>query len=144
MATLIAHGMIIDNDSVLLIKRSKIKRGKPNYNALRWDIPGGTVEPKESPRQAAMREIKEEVNCDAEVKKIIFDSYEYDTEKEQGFVTLVYHVNLVDSKNIRLDPEEHSEYRWVNISNIIDRNIELDLLEYVYPALERIVEVYTV
>ena len=144
MVTLIAHGMIVDNDKVLLIKRSKIKRGKPNYNALRWDIPGGTVEPKESPRRAVIREIKEEVNCKAVVEKIIFESYEYDTEKEQGFVTLVYHVNLVDSENIRLDPEEHSEYRWVNISDVIYRNIELDILEYVYPALERIVEVYTV
>jgi 8-oxo-dGTP diphosphatase len=75
MATLIDHGMIVDNDRVLLIKRSKIKRGKPNYNALRWDIPGGKVESKESPREAVIREIKEEVNCEAEVKKIIFDSY---------------------------------------------------------------------
>lgn len=140
MVTLIAHGIIVDNGRVLLIKRSKIKRGKPNYNALRWDIPGGTVETKESPRQAVIREIKEEVNCDSEVRKIIFDSYEYDIEKERSFVTLVYHVNLVDSNNIILDPEEHIEYRWVNISNIIDRNIELDLLEYVYPALKRIVE----
>ena len=138
MVTLIAHGIIVDNGRVLLIKRSKIKRGKPNYNALRWDIPGGTVEPKESPRQAVIREIKEEVNCDAEVRKIIFGSYEYDIEKERSFVTQVYHVNLVDANNIILDPEEHSEYRWVNISNIIDRNIELDILEYVYPALERI------
>jgi 8-oxo-dGTP diphosphatase len=104
MVTLIAHGMIVENDRVLLIKRSK-----PNYNAMRWDIPGGTVEPKENPRQAVIREIKEEVNCEAEVENIIFDSYEYDIKKEQGFVTLVYHVNLLDSKEIKLDPEEGAQ-----------------------------------
>ena len=59
---LIAHTLIEKEGKYLLIKRSKIKRGLPNVYPSYWDIPGGSVEENELPREAAFREGMPEVN----------------------------------------------------------------------------------
>ena len=59
---LIAHALVKLNDRYLLIKRTKMKRGKENSLPEYWDIPGGMVEEGEIPSAAAIRETKEEVN----------------------------------------------------------------------------------
>ena len=41
---LIVHGLMKINGKYLVIKRSIIKRGKPNVYPEYWDIPGGSVE----------------------------------------------------------------------------------------------------
>ena len=47
-----AHGLIKINDKYLLIKRTKMKRGKSNSLPDYWDIPGGMVEVGELPKYA--------------------------------------------------------------------------------------------
>ena len=59
---LIAHALIKIDGKYLIIRRTKIKRGKPNSLPEYWDIPGGMVEEGEMPKDAAIRETKEEVN----------------------------------------------------------------------------------
>lgn len=68
---LIAHTLIEKDGKYLLIKRSKIKRGLPNVYPSYWDIPGGSVEENELPREAALREAIEEVNQKLRINKII-------------------------------------------------------------------------
>ena len=136
MVNLIAHGLIIKDSQVLLIKRSRIKRGKPNFNAERWDIPGGTVELNENPRKAVAREIKEETNCTASAIKVLYDMYQYDKNKDKEFLTLIYQTNVIDCSNICLDPEEHSEYQWISIDDLLNSDLSLDKLEYIVPALQ--------
>ena len=136
MVSLIAHGIIINDNKVLLIKRSRIKRGKTNFNAERWDVPGGTVELYESPCDAAAREIKEETNCVAIPTKILYDMYQYDKAKNKEFLTLVYQTELIDCSNIILDPEEHSEYKWISLDELLSADSELDILEYIIPAIK--------
>ena len=61
-----AYGLIIKNKQIILIK----KANGPYKGKL--DLPGGTIEFGETPEQALMREIKEEVGI--EVKKYsLFD-----------------------------------------------------------------------
>ena len=55
---LIVHGLIIIDEKYIVIKRSVIKRGKPNVFPKYWDIPGGSVEDYETPVEALVREIK--------------------------------------------------------------------------------------
>ncbi|MFU0826975.1 MAG: hypothetical protein ACFWTJ_05460 [Lachnoclostridium sp.] len=136
MVNLIAHGLIIKDDKVLLIKRSRIKRGKPNFNPERWDFPGGTVERNENPRKAVVREVKEETNCTAIPRNILYDMYQFDTRKEMGFLTLIYQMDIVDCSHIRLDPEEHTEYRWISVNEILDPHLSLDILEYIVPSIK--------
>ena len=112
---LIAHGIIKMNNQVLIIKRSEIKRGVPNTYASYWDVPGGTVEDKETPRAAVVRETFEEVGLHVKVGKILHEDSQYDASKNALFTRLVYECELIDEmKKIILDPEEHSDYKWIS------------------------------
>jgi ADP-ribose pyrophosphatase YjhB (NUDIX family) len=56
MATIGAFALLLDDDSrVLCVKQ--------NYPPHEWTLPGGRVEPNESPLAALHREIKEETGC---------------------------------------------------------------------------------
>ena len=59
---LVAAGLIIDGDRVLLAQRPQGK-DLAGY----WELPGGKVEPGESPVGALKRELREELAVDVEV-----------------------------------------------------------------------------
>ena len=52
---------INDNEEILLFLRDD-KLGLPYRNM--WDVPGGHVEPDETPKECIVREMKEEMNID--------------------------------------------------------------------------------
>ena len=110
---LIAHTLIENNRQYLLIKRSKIKRGLPNVYPGYWDIPGGSVEENELPREAALREAMEEVNQKIRIDKIIHEDSQFDTSKNTVFTRLVYAGRFLEERDIILDPEEHSDFVWI-------------------------------
>lgn len=110
---LIAHTMIEKDGKYLLIKRSKIKRGLPNVYPSYWDIPGGSVEENELPREAALREAMEEVNQKIRIDKIIHEDSQFDFSKETVFTRLVYTGRIMEQHDIILDPEEHTDFVWI-------------------------------
>lgn len=116
MNKLIAHGLMQIGDKFILIKRTKIKRGKPNSLPEYWDIPGGMVEDGELPQDAVVRETKEEVNLDVKVGKILHEDSNYDQGKDTIFTRLVYlcEVQNNDVSDIVLQEDEHSEYRLIS------------------------------
>ena len=111
---LIAHTLIEKDGQYLLIKRSKIKRGLPNVYPCYWDIPGGSVEENELPREAAIREAIEEVNQKIRIDKIIHEDSQFDASKDTVFTRLVYAGSLLEERNIILDPEEHTDFIWLS------------------------------
>ncbi|EGJ38076.1 NUDIX hydrolase [Streptococcus sanguinis] len=121
---LIAHALIEEDGKHLLIKRSKIKRGLPNVYPFYWDIPGGSVEENELPREAALREAMEEVNQKLQIDKIIHEDSQFDASKDTVFTRLVYEGRIVEHRDIILDSEEHTDFVW--ISSLED--IESDLV----------------
>lgn len=112
---LIVHGLVMVNGKYLVIKRNRIKRGAVNVYPQFWDIPGGSVELGELPREALLREVQEEVGIIVKIKEIIHEDSNFDNEKNAIFVRLVYTCDIEeDSANmIILDGEEHSEYRLI-------------------------------
>ncbi len=116
MNKLIAHGLMQIGDKFILIKRTKIKRGKPNSSPEYWDIPGGMVEDGELPQDAVVRETKEEVNLDVKVGRILHEDSNYDQGKDTIFTRLVYlcEVQNNDVSDIVLQEDEHSEYRLIS------------------------------
>ena len=130
---LIAHTLIEKDRKYLLIKRSKIKRGLPNVYPSYWDIPGGSVEDGELPRQAAIRECQEEVGLVISLENIIHEDSNIDNNKI--FTRLVYSANLLQNENIniKLDPEEHAEYKW--IKNLADLDGE-SIVPYLYDIMK--------
>ena len=131
---LIAHALVKIGDKYLLIKRTEIKRGKPNSYPLYWDIPGGMVEVGEKPSEAAVRETKEEVNLDIEIGAVLHEDSNYDVEKGTIFTRIVYEAKLLDGqdeKNIVLQEDEHSEYKLVSNINEVDKPVD-----FLYDTIE--------
>ena len=120
---LIAHTLIEKDGQYLLIKRSKIKRRLPNVYPGYWDVPGGSVEENELPREAALREAMEEVNQKIQLDRIIHKDSQFDSSKNAIFTRLVYEARTIEQRDIILDPEEHTDFVW--ISSLEDMEGEL-------------------
>ena len=121
---LIAHTLIEKDGKYLLIKRSKIKRGLPNV----WDIPGGSVEENELPREAALREAIEEVNQKLRINKIIHEDSQFDASKDTVFTRLVYAGEILEERDFILDPEEHTDFKWISSLKDIESNLVVPYL----------------
>jgi len=60
---------LIEQDGRLLIARRPSHKHLP----LKWEFPGGKVEPGESPAAAIIREIREELGCEVAVTRALPD-----------------------------------------------------------------------
>ena len=125
---LIAHTLIEKDGKYLLIKRSKIKRGLPNVYPSYWDIPGGSVEENELPREAALREAMEEVNQKLRINKIIHEDSQFDASKDTVFTRLVYTGEILEERDFILDPEEHTDFIWISSLKDIESNLVVPYL----------------
>ncbi|EYF01436.1 8-oxo-dGTP diphosphatase MutT [Chondromyces apiculatus] len=63
---MVAAGILIEHGRVLLTQR---KKGAHLEGA--WEFPGGKVEPSEDPRDALVRELREEVGIEAAVGDVV-------------------------------------------------------------------------
>ena len=124
---IIVHGLIKVDEKYLIIKRSVNETSYPEF----WDIPGGLAELKELPQEALNREIKEEIGLNALPIKIIHEDSNLDENKDMIFIRLVYLCNLEDDiKNIKLDIDEHSEYKLIdNLMSLENENVLPYLLD---------------
>jgi len=62
------QGLIVENDSVLLIKHTERATGR-SY----WIIPGGGLDDDETEEECVIREVREETNLDVEIERLLFD-----------------------------------------------------------------------
>jgi len=124
---IIVHTLIELDKKFLVTKRSKNESTFPEY----WDIPGGLVDLGELPKDAVIRETKEEVNLNIIPTKVIHEDSNLDTTKDMIFIRLVYLCKLNDSiNNIKLDEDEHSEYRLISsLDDLKDELISPFLIE---------------
>lgn len=130
---LIAHVLLSFEDEFLIIKRSSVKRGQPNVYPNFWDIPGGSVEEQELPRDAVIRECAEEIGLVLNEPNltIIHEDSQFDHDKQTVFTRLVYHYHLTEKPEvIRLDPEEHVDFIWLKKEELQSKKL--------VPYLERI------
>lgn len=73
-----------------------------------WEFPGGKMEQGETPEQALMREIKEELDTDIEVGELL-DTVEYDYPNFH----LTMHCFLCTIKSGELVLKEHEAAKWL-------------------------------
>lgn len=99
---------IIQNDKMLLLHR--IKRDC-------YELPGGKVNNNESPQAAAIREIKEELNCDVEIIRMIGNS---DFEEDgRMFSYMWFLARIKEGQNPDIsEPDIHDHFKYVVIKDL--------------------------
>ena len=111
---------LIRRDGRILVSRRRADQSMP----LKWEFPGGKVEPGEDPRQALAREVREELGCAVSVGRIhevVFHAY-----PDFDLYMLVYPCDIVEGTPQAL---EVAEVAWVEAARLPT----LDLLPADYP-----------
>lgn len=113
---LVVAALIKKNNNVLIARRST---GDENVLG-KWEFPGGKVEPNETEGHAIEREIKEEFELDIKANKYITNNVcEYPTKTVD---LRLYECEYI-SGEFKL--HDHSEYKWVNINELLNYDLAL-------------------
>ena len=102
---------ILEKDGKILIAR----RRADDHQANKWEFPGGTVEPHETPQVCLKREMQEEFGITVAVGRFLGESvYRYD----HGAIRLMAYRASWESGKIALN--DHVAYRWVSPEHLSD------------------------
>lgn len=85
----------------------KIFKLKKDQRGL-WEFPGGKIEPNETKEKAIVREIKEELDVDIQVKSYLYEKVFNYPEKNINLIALECERISGDIKLL-----EHEDYKWV-------------------------------
>ena len=91
------------------------RRTAPPAAAGRWELPGGKVEPGETPAAALVREVREELGCDVAVTGWLTGSAAIGRTHVLTVATAV----LLDGSPDP-DPAEHDAVRWLSAAELDD------------------------
>ncbi|MGA5424322.1 (deoxy)nucleoside triphosphate pyrophosphohydrolase [Streptomyces lavendulocolor] len=98
----VVAGAVLDEGRLLAARRSA-----PPELAGRWELPGGKLEPGETPSQALVRELREELGVETEPGERIPGEWPLGP----GYVLQVWTARLVSGEPRPL--EDHDELRWL-------------------------------
>lgn len=129
-----AGALFFDSAGKLLILKPTYKDG--------WTIPGGVVDENESPREALIREVKEELGLS--ISHVQFLTLDYMSPAESQYATKDENIQIIFSggvltkkqiSQIRLPKEELDEYRFVTLAHA-GKMLSKNLARRVPPSLE--------
>jgi ADP-ribose pyrophosphatase YjhB (NUDIX family) len=112
-----AGALFVDDSGAALLLR-------PTYKEY-WDIPGGYVEPGESPRAACLREVREELGIEPPIGRLlVVDWAPNDSEGDKLLFVFDGGVLSADLRGaIRLQVEEVAEYGFYAQDRLSDLTI---------------------
>lgn len=97
-------------DKVFLPKRAATKKFLPNI----FELPGGHIDYGEEIVDGLKREINEEFGMDTQVGDPFYVFTYENPIKGSHSIEVIYFAKFLDPiDHVKLDPEDHSEYRWV-------------------------------
>jgi 8-oxo-dGTP diphosphatase len=119
---------LLDGDRLLAARRSA-----PPELAGRWELPGGKVEPGETPERALVRELREELGVTAEPVARVPGEW----PPKPGYVLRVWTARLLAGTPEPL--EDHDELRWLTPGELWD----VDWLDQDVAAVEAVLALGT-
>ena len=85
-----------------------------------WSVPGGHLEWNETPEETAIREVKEETNCD--IENVRFGAVTNDRFYDEGkhYVTLWMVSDWKSGEGEIVEPDKYIDQRWVDFDSLPD------------------------
>lgn len=122
----VAAGVFHSETQFLAMQRSDSEPGSG-----KWEFPGGSVEANETPEEAMVRELKEELGVDSRInKKLGLWSFTYPFLHVELHVFLVSTEETLDSSSLTV----HKSMKWVNS----EESSKLDWLEADLPIVKHL------
>lgn len=110
-------------DRIVLIKRQD---HEPQGN--KWALPAGKIKEKEETKEkAVIREVKEETNLELKTRDIEYLGKLYERYPDYDYVFHLYRAETSSRENLKINPEEHKDYRWVKPGEAIEMDLIRDL-----------------
>ncbi|MBN2330336.1 MAG: NUDIX hydrolase [Candidatus Aenigmarchaeota archaeon] len=105
-----AAGCLVENDGriLLLLRRDDKPEGST------WGLPSGTVESGETPVSAMLRELEEETGIRIQGPSMSYYRKVFVRYPEYDFLYHIFHVKLEGKGNVRINPDEHVGFKWVD------------------------------
>lgn len=116
---------------------------KPSYKD-HWSVPGGVIDKNESPRVAALREVKEEIKLD--LKEVSLLCVDYMSPAESGYITKDENIQFIffggtlsddEISKIKIPKDEIEEYKFVEPAEAL-KLVNDRLANRIKPCLEAI------
>jgi 8-oxo-dGTP diphosphatase len=122
----IGHVLIFNEKrEFLIIQRLKNDNVLPGY----WDIPGGTIEDRESIVNGVRREAREETGLEISNPSLFFHTWNIDERKAKCFIRMIFLAKYDgDPSAIRLDSSEHEACAWIAFDDVK----KYQLVEYLH------------
>lgn len=99
-------GIVVREDTVVLLRNRREE----------WELPGGKLEPGESPEECVAREIDEELGLDVVTASLV-DSWVYDIAADTHVLVLTYGCAERSARAAVLS-DEHSHFEWIPLSDV--------------------------
>ena len=117
MAKVGVVGIIPRGKTVLVLRRSRADEFLPGS----YDLPGGGLDPGESPEAGIKREVSEETGLRVSVVKGLGTrSYVLSDSGRKDKLLVTFLLKAEDDKSEITLSEEHDEYHWVSSSDLDD------------------------
>lgn len=115
-----SHAVITNAENHILLL-------KANYGHFNWGLPGGALDYGETIHEALVRECKEELGCDIEVK-YLSGVYYHRAFKSQAFI---FRCSIETNVEIELS-EEHTNFKYFTLDEMskVQRQRVEDCLNY--------------